>query len=114
MDVNKNTYLSVLQNSQTLIREQSPYDGPRVNPTGLSRSVLTTASPQNHRQNPGKEKLPHKVLEEFKTPPARHTLQMGTIQLLKEYVRQLCVPVSALPEPPLHSFKDPKHQPVNR
>lgn len=46
----------------------------QVKPTGLSGSVLTTVSAQNHKESPSKE-LHHKVLEEFKILPARHTLQ---------------------------------------
>lgn len=57
--VNKNTYLSVPQMAKTE-SEQCPVMACQVKPMGLSGSVLTTVSAQNHKESPSKE-LHHKV-----------------------------------------------------
>lgn len=93
--VNKNIYLSMLQTAK-ISSEQCPTSKRR--PGEENHRVIRICAnhslnwkPQGETQQ--SKELHHKVLEECKTVPARHTLQTGRMQLLKDCVRQLCAPM---------------------
>lgn len=92
-----------------------PYNGPACKNHGvitICANHSLNSKPQTEPQQ--RKQLHHKVLEEFKILSARHTLQTEMIQLLKEYGRQLCVPIHALARTTPSSLKDTKYKAMNR